>query len=49
MQQVAEWSGLDLRAVQHLESGRGNPTCATLDRLAAGLGVDVQELLAPVR
>lgn len=48
MQQVGEASGLGLRAVQHVESGTGNPTCKTLDRLAAGLGVDVAELLAPL-
>jgi transcriptional regulator with XRE-family HTH domain len=46
-EQIGERSGLGLRKVQQLESGRANPTIDTLALLAIGLGVDVSALLAP--
>ena len=37
-QQLAENTGIDQAAISRIESGRGNPTLATLEALAEGVG-----------
>jgi transcriptional regulator with XRE-family HTH domain len=46
--ELAERSDLDLRHVQLIEANMGNPTVATIIRLARGLGVPPSLLLAGV-
>ena len=36
---------LDRVTLNRIESGRGNPTLDTLERIAAGLGISLPELL----
>ena len=43
---VAMQAGLSVPYVANLENGRGNPTLASLHRLAAALGVPLSELVA---
>ena len=43
---VAESAGMARPDLSILLSGRGNPTVATLDRLAQALGCDVRDLLS---
>lgn len=44
---VAAEAGLSVPYIANLENGRGNPTLATLHRLAAGLGLELSILLTP--
>jgi transcriptional regulator with XRE-family HTH domain len=44
---VAADAGLSVPYIANLENGRGNPTVAALDRLAAALGVSLEVRLAP--
>ena len=47
---IAESAGMARPDLSILLSGRGNPTVATLDRLAQALGCDVRDLLlSPAR
>ncbi len=39
---LAELSGVGLRTLKHFESGKGNPTVNTLQKLAAVLGMELQ-------
>jgi XRE family transcriptional regulator, regulator of sulfur utilization len=46
----AAWdAGVAPRHWSALEAGRGNPTVATLVKVAVALGADVRDLFAPVR
>lgn len=45
--QVAAEAGLSVPYIANLENGRGNPTLAALDRLAAALGMRLDVDLAP--
>ena len=38
---LAELSGVGLRTVKQFESGKGNPTLLTLQKLTDGLGLEV--------
>ncbi len=38
---LAELSGVGLRTVKQFESGKGNPTLTTLQKLADALGLEV--------
>lgn len=38
---LAESSGVSLRAIKQLESGKGNPTLETLAKLCDALGMEV--------
>jgi transcriptional regulator with XRE-family HTH domain len=38
---LAELAGVGLRTLKDLESGKGNPTVATLNKLADVLGLDL--------
>jgi transcriptional regulator with XRE-family HTH domain len=38
---LAELSGIGLRTLKQLESGKGNPTIATLQKLAETLGMEI--------
>jgi transcriptional regulator with XRE-family HTH domain len=44
---VAADAGLSVPYIANLENGRGNPTVAALDRLAAALGVSLEVTLMP--
>jgi transcriptional regulator with XRE-family HTH domain len=44
---VAADAGLSVPYIANLENGRGNPTLAALDRLAAALGTSLQISFAP--
>jgi transcriptional regulator with XRE-family HTH domain len=44
---VAGDAGLSVPYIANLENGRGNPTLAALDRLAAALGVSLEVALVP--
>lgn len=44
---VAADAGLSVPYIANLENGRGNPTLAALDRLAAALGASLQISFAP--
>jgi transcriptional regulator with XRE-family HTH domain len=46
IEEVAERSDLEPRHVQLVESGKSNPTLATLLRLARGLGTPLESLVA---
>lgn len=48
LQHAAAQMGVDLRQLQKLEAGEGNPQLGTLLRVADGLGVAVSELLSGV-
>lgn len=48
-EQIAELCGLAPRHIQMMEAGEVNCTILTLSRLAEGLGIDVTDLLAPLR
>lgn len=39
---LAELSGVSLRTVKAFESGKGNPTLATLNKLASVLGMELK-------
>jgi transcriptional regulator with XRE-family HTH domain len=41
--------GIDRTYISGIERGARNPTITVVERLAAALHVDVQELLAPIR
>lgn len=49
LQYAAAQMGLELRQLQKLEAGEGNPQLGTLLRVADGLGVLVSELVGGVR
>jgi transcriptional regulator with XRE-family HTH domain len=38
---LAELSGVGLRTLKHFESGKGNPTLQTLQKLADVLGMEI--------
>ncbi|SEA42654.1 Helix-turn-helix [Arachidicoccus rhizosphaerae] len=38
---LADLSGVGLRTLKQFESGKGNPTLATLQKLAGALGMEV--------
>jgi transcriptional regulator with XRE-family HTH domain len=38
---LAELSGIGLRTLKQLESGKGNPTLSTLQKLAETLGMEI--------
>ena len=38
---LAELSGVGLRTIKQFESGKGNPTLATLTKLADALGLEI--------
>lgn len=38
---LSDVSGVSLRALKQLESGKGNPTLATLNRLCEALGLEL--------
>jgi transcriptional regulator with XRE-family HTH domain len=42
--ELADQVGVQTPAISHLENRRGNPTLATLEKLAAALGVRFTEL-----
>lgn len=48
-EKAAELCGLTPRHIQMMEAGEVNRTIMTLSKLAQGLGVDVGDLLAPMR
>ncbi|MBL8208146.1 MAG: helix-turn-helix transcriptional regulator [Blastocatellia bacterium] len=39
---LAELSGVALRTIKEIESGKGNPTFATLSRIADVLGMEIK-------
>lgn len=39
---LAELSGVSLRTIKEIESGKGNPTFATLSRIADVLGMEIK-------
>lgn len=41
-EQLAEISGVGLRTLKQFESGKGNPTLQTLQKLANALGLEVK-------
>jgi len=41
-EQLAELSGVGLRTLKHFESGNGNPTINTLQKLADVLGMELK-------
>lgn len=41
-EQLAEISGVGLRTLKQFESGKGNPTLQTLQKLANALGMEVK-------
>lgn len=41
-EQVAELSGVGLRTIKEIESGKGNPTFTTLGRIADVLGMELK-------
>jgi transcriptional regulator with XRE-family HTH domain len=41
-EQLAGLSGVGLRTLKHFESGKGNPTINTLQKLADVLGMELQ-------
>jgi transcriptional regulator with XRE-family HTH domain len=47
-EEIAELCNLDVRMIQRVEAGDTNFTALTLARLAAGLGLDITDLVAPV-
>jgi len=42
---LAELSGVGLRTLKQFESGKGNPTLQTLQKIAGVLGMDVSLIL----
>ena len=40
-EELAEMSGVGLRTLKQIESGKGNPTLATLQKLADVLGMEI--------
>lgn len=40
-EQLAEKSGVSRQVIRNIESGTGNPTLSTLDKLGAALGVEL--------
>ena len=46
---LATLAGVPRPTLGHLESGSGNPTLGVLVRVAAALGVSIEELIAPPR
>ena len=40
-EKLAELSGVGLRTLKHLESGKGNPTLLTLQKIADVLGMEL--------
>ena len=41
-EQLAEISGVGLRTLKQFESGKGNPTLQTLQKLANALGMEIK-------
>lgn len=46
-EELCERAGVSIDAVTRIESGRRTPNLATIERLAAGLGVSPSDLLDP--
>ena len=45
---LAELAGVGLRTLKHFESGKGNPTVTTLQKLAEVLGMELKlEVIKP--
>lgn len=40
-QDLADYTGLSLRIIKSIEVGKGNPSVATLSRIAAALGLEL--------
>jgi transcriptional regulator with XRE-family HTH domain len=48
-EQLAELSGVGVRTIKEIESGKGNPTVVTLNKLADVLGLEMNlEVKKPV-
>lgn len=41
-QDLADYAGVSLRIIRSIESGRGNPSVATLSKIAEVLGLQLQ-------
>jgi transcriptional regulator with XRE-family HTH domain len=39
---ISELSGVSLRTIKEFESGKGNPTFATLNKIAEVLGIEIK-------
>jgi transcriptional regulator with XRE-family HTH domain len=46
---LAELSGVSLRTVKEIERGKGNPTFATLSKIAEVLGLELRLDVKPAR
>lgn len=44
---LAELSGVGLRTIKEIESGKGNPTFATLSKIAEVLGLEIKVEVKP--
>jgi transcriptional regulator with XRE-family HTH domain len=44
-QALAEMSGISLRTIKEIESGKGNPGLATLNKLASILGMEIKMVI----
>lgn len=40
-QDLADYTGLSLRIIKSIEAGKGNPSVATLSKIAATLGLEL--------
>lgn len=38
---LSQMSGINMRTIQHLETGKGNPSFETMERLAFILGLEI--------
>lgn len=41
-QDLADYTGLSLRIIKSIESGKGNPSICTLDKIAEVLGLEIE-------
>lgn len=41
-QDLADYTGLSLRIIKSIESGKGNPSIGTLDKIAEVLGLEIE-------
>lgn len=41
-QDLADYTGLSLRIIKSIEAGKGNPSVATLSKIAGTLGLELQ-------
>lgn len=49
VRELAQRAGVGFVTVSRIENGRMNPTVATLEKLAKGLGVHITDMFAPPR